>query len=337
MELKSLVNKKITFMYLFDAGRFKEFRNDDIKKIDVINLSFGVITEGKLDVTRIPNAKSIIETAHNNGVRVVLSIGGWGAGGFSEAAQNKEARKVLIDSIKEVVDEYHFDGVDLDWEYPTTSVAGITSSPDDRPNFTFLVEEMRVVFGKDCLITAAVPAGAGSKYYETAKLAHLLDFWHIMSYDMSPMKKAAHHTNLFTSPHSNFSADAAVKGYEAEGMPVEKMVLGIAFYGHKFITEEDGEHFGIQVDAKRDGSVGYRKIINEYLNNKDFKLHFDEEAQASWLYGNNEFISFDNEASIAAKCDYVNKHNLSGVMVWEYNSDDDESTLVNAIAANINK
>ena len=338
-QLKSLVNRKVTFMYLFDApDRFKGFRNEDLKKIDVINLSFGVITEGKLDVTRIPNAKKIIEIAHENGVRVVLSIGGWGAGGFSEAVSTKETRKLFVDSIEKVVNTFNYDGVDLDWEYPTTGVAGISASPNDRENFTLLVEELRKVFPNK-LLTAAVPAGArgATDYYETAKLAKLLNYWHLMTYDMSGGSSSTHHTNLFASKYSNYSADQSVQSYANAGMPVEKMIMGIAFYGHRFVTTEDGDNHGLKVPAKREGSVGYRNIIKDYNDANGYKSYFDEEAQAPWLYGNKVLISYDNPQSIAGKCEYVNKHNLAGVMVWEYNADDDNSTLVNAIYQNIKK
>lgn len=338
-KLKTLSGRNITFMYLFDAAdRFKGFRNDDIKKIDVINLSFGVITDGKLDVSRMPSARKIIETAHENGVRVVLSIGGWGAGNFSEMVTSVESRKIFVDSVLEVISDFGYDGVDLDWEYPTTGVAGISSSPDDKVNFTYLVEDLRNALPVSSLLTAAVPAGgsAAVNYYETAKLAKLMDYWHIMSYDMSGGPKSTHHTNLFKSEFSNTSADEGVKAYMEAGMPIEKIVMGIAFYGHKFITTEDGNNNGLRADAKREGSVGYRSIVSEYLNNNDYKTYLDEKAQAPWIYGNNIFISYDDSKSIAAKCNYVKENKLAGVMVWEYNSDDDASTLVNAINNNIN-
>lgn len=336
--LRSLENRKVTFMYLFDAAdRFKGFRNEDLDKIDVINLSFGVIKDGKLDVSRMLNAKMIIETAHSKGVRVVLSIGGWGAGGFSEAVATKANRDVFIESIIKEVNNYGFDGVDLDWEYPTTGVAGISSSPNDRENFTFLVEELRVALPAGALLTAAVPAGSqgATAYYETAKLAKLMDYWHLMTYDMSGGKLSTHHTNLYASKFSNYSADQSVKAYNEAGMPISKMVMGIAFYGHRFITTEDGDNHGLHAPAERKGSVGYRSLVSEYLNNDEYQEYFDEAAQAPWVYGNNTLISYDNPVSIAAKCKYVHEHNLAGVMVWEYNSDDDNSTLVNAINSNI--
>src|SRR5690554_6468095 len=136
------IKEKMVFTYLFDR-LFKGYRSGDLEKIDVINYSFGVIEDGKVNLDRLSNIKRVIGDAHEAGCRVVLSIGGWGAGNFSEAVATHKARTKLIESIVKVVKKHKFDGVDMDWEYPTTGVAGISSDPKDRENFTFLMKEMQ--------------------------------------------------------------------------------------------------------------------------------------------------------------------------------------------------
>lgn len=326
------IKEKMVFTYLFDR-LFKGYRSGDLEKIDVINYSFGVIEDGKVNLDRLSNIERVIGDAHDAGVRVVLSIGGWGAGNFSEAAATPQARKVFIESIVEAVKEHDFDGVDMDWEYPTTGVAGISSDPKDRENFTFLMKELHEALkaiDEELLVTAAVPAGNATKYYEVDKLNAYLDYLHIMTYDMSNMKKSTHHTNLFPSQFSEASVKEAVNDYVTAGFDKEKVIVGIAFYGHIFTKTS-----GIGKPAESKKSITYTKILDEYLNNDEYEIGYDEDAKARYIFGNDTFISYEDAESIANKCKFVLDENLGGVMVWEYCQDDDKSTLVNAIFENI--
>lgn len=84
----------------------------------------------------------------NPDLNVLLSVGGWGARGFSGAAASKEARAVFIKSAQEIVDKYGLDGIDLDWEYPVNGAWGqVDSQPADRDNFTLLLKALRQAMG----------------------------------------------------------------------------------------------------------------------------------------------------------------------------------------------
>ena len=54
-------------------------------------------------------------------LKVKLMIGGWGknANGFSPMAADPEKRAAFVANVKAAIEEYHLDGVDIDWEYPT--------------------------------------------------------------------------------------------------------------------------------------------------------------------------------------------------------------------------
>lgn len=76
-------------------------------------------------------------------LRVEISIGGWGAGGFSEAASTAAGRRRFADTAATMVRQTGADGIDVDWEYPGISQSGIRSSPDDRQNFTLMLKALR--------------------------------------------------------------------------------------------------------------------------------------------------------------------------------------------------
>jgi hypothetical protein len=78
----------------------------------------------------------------------LLSVGGWGARGFSGAAATKETRAVFIQSAQAIIEKYGLDGIDLDWEYPVNGAWGLVASqPADRDNFTALLKELRAAVG----------------------------------------------------------------------------------------------------------------------------------------------------------------------------------------------
>ena len=82
-------------------------------------------------------------------LKVLLSIGGWGSGRFSEMAANDEYRRAFAADCARVVKEFALDGIDIDWEYPTSSMANISSSPDDTENFTLLMQDIRAAIGNE--------------------------------------------------------------------------------------------------------------------------------------------------------------------------------------------
>lgn len=343
-QLKSLTGRKVTFTYLYDYGsNFKGFREGDLDRIDVINHSFGGIRDGKVSVGGLAHYSQIIKQAHKAGVHVVLAIGGWGVGGFSEASATQQTRKVFIDSIIEVIKTHRFDGIDIDWEYPTSTAGGlITASPADKQNFTFLLKELREAMDElnhDLILSVAVAAGAwaAANYYEVAEMNKYIDYLHVMTYDLINYTtfNTTHHTNLLPSEFSNSSAQAGANAYISRGMDKQKVVMGIAFYGHRFTTTSSGIN-GIGATTSARDSVSYQDIVQNYLGNPLYNVYYDEDATASWIYGNNTFITYDDPNSIAKKCQYVNLNDLGGVMVWEYCKDSADSALLKAIHSHIN-
>lgn len=113
-------------------------------KLDVVNFTFAKVAADssvylppQVDPARL---HAIVgKRLDNPALKVVLSIGGWGAGNFSEAAATAAARARFIDSGVALVHEFDLDGLDIDWEYPTLGDADISHSPGDRRNFTLLL------------------------------------------------------------------------------------------------------------------------------------------------------------------------------------------------------
>ena len=333
--LNSLNKGNLTFAYLY-SDIFSSFLPGDFAKLDVINLCFAEMTAGKVNVGSVKRINDIM-AARTHGVRVVLSIGGWGMEGFSDACLTSTSRKVLIDSIMQAIKDYDFDGIDLDWEYPAVSAAGIIARPQDKVNFTLFCQELRIAFDKvnpDLLLTAAVPGGSPS-LYEVRKLNECLNYLHLMTYDLSKSGVTSHHSALHPSSNTIASASQSVSAYVNAGFEKSRLTIGCAFYGYKStVTNPSNTSDGMNVtNTTPRGTISYTNIVSTILSTGKFVEYYDEVSMAYWLYDGTTFVSYENVKSINNKCNYAKAEGLAGVMFWDYCSDQ-TGTLLNAIYTN---
>lgn len=289
----------------------------------------------KRDSTNFVRLNSL--KAKNPNLQILISIGGWSwSENFSNAVLTDSLRKGFAKSSVDIIRKHHLDGVDIDWEYPgMQGEEGNVYRPEDKENFTLMFEAIRTELdvleketGKKKLLTTAT---GGFPYFlnntEMGKAAKSLDYINLMTYDYYSSKRAGHHTNLYDSktyPSDN-SADKAIKAYIAAGVPASKIVMGIAFYGRNLqlnLTAQKGLGDTILSSANSYGK-GYTFLKDSLINKKGFIEYKDEDAKAPFLFNpeTKQYISYDNEWSVANKCDYVLKNKLGGVMFWEYNSD----------------
>ena len=175
---------------------------DDAKRLTHVNIAFGLVgKDGLLDSHQLTNIDYIHTLrAFNPSLKVVLSVGGWGAGGFSTMALTEEGRRAFAESCREYVEKTGLDGIDIDWEYPCDNSAGIDCDPRDRENFTLLLKALRDALGTERIVSIA--AGAG-KYFiegtEMPRVAEICDYVQLMTYDMRSgfCSQAGHHASLY--------------------------------------------------------------------------------------------------------------------------------------------
>ncbi|BBT71473.1 MULTISPECIES: glycoside hydrolase family 18 protein [Enterobacteriaceae] len=320
------------------AGPGGDINKLDVRQITHLNYSFGLIyndeknetNDALKDAARLhqiwlsPKVQSDLEIIptlrkQNPNLKVLLSVGGWGARGFSGAAATPETRAVFIRSAQAVVAKYGLDGIDLDWEYPVNGAWGLVASqPADRDNFTALLKELRAAFGQKKLVTIAVGANAESpkSWVDVKTIAPLLDYINLMTYDMA-YGTQYFNANLYDSTQwptvanaDKYSVDFVVNNYLAAGLKPSQMNLGIGFYGRvpKRSVEPgidwskaDAQknpvtqpYFGepelalfksLGVDLTKDTYVKYNDIVSKLLNDpqKRFTEHWDDQAKVPWL------------------------------------------------------
>jgi chitinase len=322
-------------------------------KLTHINFSFAHIAAGRalLDQSGVADdlAKLRALKQQNPKLKVIVSVGGWLADGFSDAALTDSSRRAFARSAVALLREYALDGIDLDWEYPGQGVAGIKYRAEDKENFTLLLKTLREELDGES--TARGRAGSGHyiltiaaadrEYFdhvEMSKLHVYVDWINEMAYDFfnSLTSTTGHQAGLYPSQFSaatDRNGDAAVKQYLAAGVPSAKIVLGVPFYGRGFagVTPQNN---GIKQPYEHyEGDHSYDELVGKYIGKQGFVRYWDEHAQAPYLWNSASriFISYDDPQSIANKVCYVRERHLGGMMFWDLGSDRDDE-LLNAIA-----
>ena len=322
-------------------------------KLTHVNYAFAVIKDGKIALREAEQARAnfpkLVELKKKHPtLRTLISVGGWAdSEGFSDAALTEESRKTFAESCATFANEHGFDGVDIDWEFPVSGgEKGNVERPEDKRNFTLLLAALRAALdargtsdGKRYLLTIAAPAG-GLQRMEVDQIHGHLDFINLMTYDFAgPWSKttgfnAALHP-VPGQPDQN-SGSASVERYVKAGVPRDKIVLGVPFYGRSWTGVTDANNGVFQphdrTTGKRPLEEKYRELKND-VDGSAGKRFWHEQAKVPWMWNplTRVFITYDDPESIRAKAEYARDEKLGGVMFWELEHDDDQSSLLNAV------
>lgn len=343
------------------AGWRNNWTTDNINasKLTHINYAFADITDGKI-ASYLDNDEDNFKVLHslkqiNPNLKVLISVGGWSRSKFfSDAALTSESREIFAQSAIDFLKKYNIDGIDLDWEYPGLSGDGNVYRAVDKQNFTLMLKTLREYLDRQSELDGrtsnpyllTIATGASQSYLdhtEMHKAQQYLDFVNIMTYDFhtggSPI--AGHHSNLYPSNSIHFtgpSADRAVQQHIDAGIPSNKLVLGVPFYGRSWsdVRTTDNGLYQWTSSSER-GSAGFDELRDDYINKNGYTRYWDEEAKAPYLWNpdTQTIFVYDDEESLGYKTDYIKARGLGGAMFWEYSSNYGEE-LLNALYNGLN-
>ncbi len=315
-----------------------------LQDIDTLIFAFATIRDGRvtLDDSAARHLQSLVAlNGRDPKLKVDISVGGWGAGGFSGAAATAAGRERFADSATQLVVEQRADGLDIDWEYPGHDEAGIAASPEDRRNFTLLLAAVRrsldaaaTAHGRRYTLSVAVADGPFVSGVDIPAVNRYVDWFNLMTYDfcnaLTPdtCNQTGLHASRFAPADARTTA-RAVRQFLAAGVPPDKLVIGVAFYGREF-GEVNPTHDGLyQPYGKFIAVVPWSKLKADFIGKNGFARHWDARADAPWLWNarTHAFVSYDDPESIAAKAAFVKAHHLGGIMYWEQSLDPDGELL----------
>jgi GH18 family chitinase len=304
------------------VGYFPSYRNPadvpDVKfrMTNVVNYAFfSVNTNGKLDVLSPSTLAAVITKARANNAKVFFSINdgaGDGRTNFRNMAATASGRNEFVKDVMAKVRQYGFDGVDVDWEFPTTS-------DGTDITFTALMKELSDSLHRDAryYLSAAIVSGKYAGGFRDAIKAELfgyVDFFNLMAYDDFS-------TSVPFKQHSDFTLATVCLNYwlNTRSMPVSKCVLGIPAYGRPSGITQTGT------------VLSYKSILAQGGN------PLLDSAVVSAGGFTNYTIYYNGQYTAKRKAKYA-QDVANGVMLWEKWQDaTDQHSILKAVCDTIGR
>nr|WP_314618935.1 glycoside hydrolase family 18 chitinase [Streptomyces sp. DSM 40976] len=272
-------------------------------------------------------------------IKILWSFGGWTwSGGFGQAVQNPAA---FAQSCYDLVEDPRwadvFDGIDLDWEYP--NACGLSCDTSGAASFKNMMQAMRAKFGANNLVTAAVTAdaSAGGKIdaADYAGAAQYMNWFNVMTYDFfgawaaqGPTAPHSPLTSYAGIPQAGFNSAEAIAKFKAKGVPANKLLLGIGFYGRGWtgVTQSapGGTATGPAAGTYEQGIEDYKVLKNSCPANGTV-------AGTAYAHCGTNWWSYDTPATVNSKMSWAKNQGLGGAFFWEFSGDTGNGELVGAI------
>ena len=307
--------------YIADWGFHQDLTKEQADCLTHVNYSFGHVVDGRVSIDHLEQRPRLEKLQKDfPHLKVNLSVGGWGADGFSQAVATAEGRELLASTAISVIREMDLTGIDWDWEYPASDEAGIACQPADIQNMSDFLVLMRQKLSALTQETGryyeqSIAVGANhTEDYICPQVLPVLDTVNLMTYDLHMPGMTSHMTGLRANPGAAFSVEESVAAFHAAGVPKEKMLLGAAFYFHVFEGSQLPEPFAKPYQSKG-GHFPFHALT------PDWERRWDEKAQAAYYVKGDTVLSGDEEQSLMLKYRYILDEGLAGAILWELNHD----------------
>lgn len=241
---------------------------------------------------------AFVQGAHAAGAKAIIGTGGWGSDYSGVVSPGNRANAVA--AIVKLMDDYGYDGVDLDWEPVPASQAA---------NFRAFVQALKAARPNMILMAACFDFDQvvvdNQQYFDQINL---------MTYDMSGgWSPFSWHNSAIYGVSGVGSIDASVNAYIAAGVPASKLGFGIELYAYVWngVTGPQQSPYGtIQ------NTVPYWSVMQQYYD-AGAVLKWDPVGQAAYYSTASQFVSMDYETTMVVKAAYCRSKGLGGVIVYD--------------------
>ncbi|KAH8421352.1 hypothetical protein KR009_002639, partial [Drosophila setifemur] len=289
------------------------------------------------DLVRVLQNDSRSYRAAHPQVHLLLWIGGADSGHqFARMVANHAMRKVFLRSLREIMRQYpSLDGIDLDWEFPS-------AYDQERMHLSQLLYEIRTEWRRErrendiLSLAVAAPEGIAIYGYDIRELNLYADYVNLMAYDFHFYREDTPFTGLnaplyaHAKEHSlmaTFNINYTVQWWLSNGLEAHRLVVGLPTYGHSFtLVNPLNRRIGAPASGYgKCGRLGFTTLSETCECANSYKMPvftYDAETCSPYLSVLREWISYENQTSIACKANYVKSLKVGGVMVFSLNTDD---------------
>ena len=277
--------------------------------------------------------QKISDKAKYYGVKTILGLDGRNE--LKPVFENPTLKNIFINDIIEFISTHNMDGVDLDYEYPTSNAEG--------DNVVSFIQDLRTAFDalghQEWIITLAMPKNNNyARYFNIDNLLPYVNWLNIMTYgyDAAFTSYFGHNEPLYNNPGATYnpgSASSSMDYYNnIRSVPKNKLVMGLSFFGFKhynfntlFGTKPQGS------GTPKSASPGYKSILADLTNTATYTYYWDDVSKVPYLITSNGsikipgsnpavytnvMVTYDDEESTRLKCQYINEQGFLGAMIW---------------------
>lgn len=276
----------------------------------------------------VPN-REIVGQAHKAGVKVMLSLGGWGWDKqFAAIVSKQETEERYARAVIEMVDSFDYDGIDLDWEYPDTEKEVVGFERLSR-RFRNDLDAIGLKKKRRMVLTMAASSNKGTlKWLSKEFLVKTMDWINVMTYDYAGdwTDYAGHHSPLFASskqPAGQARSTEMTMTYllQERGFPARMLAVGLPLYGRGFAVSEP---YASTKNATKIGlPQGNYRNLNKLEHDQGWTRLWDDETKNPWLIARDRsaVIGYDDVESISIKTEWAMSQGFRGVFFWEIGAD----------------
>ncbi|KAJ6071566.1 hypothetical protein N7499_009580, partial [Penicillium canescens] len=291
----------------------------------------------------------------NPDLKIYVSIGGWTFSDnntetqavFGDIAKSSKNRATFAKNVMAFLDEYGFDGVDLDWEYPGAGDRG--GKKEDTDNYVKLMKDLRSKFkdsGRDIGLTFTAPSSYWyMRWFDLSGMLKYADWMNFMTYDLHGVWDSYNPIGSIVQAHTNLTEIklATELLWRAKVKP-SQVVMGFGFYGRAFTLTDPsctspgcpfsgGANPGVCTDTS--GYLSYYEVQQILAKNYQLKPVHDKTAAVKYLvFNHDQWISYDDKDTFKQKIDWANDIGFGGSLIWASDLDDYSWTAHKALTGN---
>lgn len=304
-QIRQIDYQKFQYIYLMAAPKWaqEDFTQPQKDIIQKLVTDHQYLTDQDIEVIPL-----LIEEAHKNGTKVLLSFPG--KEDFTKRVSSIEQQHKLIDMMIRFIDKYNYDGIEIDWEgdLPLSLHTSFLS------NIRLKLDSLGKTNNKHLYLTTALHSWQIYNKNLADKLSSSVDWINIMTYDMG--------CGIWGNvPKHNTPLDQIEKALKFwKFFDRDKLCIGLANYG--FIYK------GLAPETKIEGKL---REYGKYFSYNDmlpllqegWTEEYDSNAKVSYYFSpdKSDFITMENPKTILTKIQWITKEQYKGVFWWEFSYD----------------